>query len=294
MSLADLSRLLALGALWGASFLFMRIAVPAFGPVWLIALRVGIAAAFLGALALLFRQDLPLRRHGGHFLILGLSNSALPFLLFAYAAQTLPASTLSVLNASSPLFGAIIAWLWLGQRPSASTVAGLVLGLAGVAAMLGTGFSASSQELLAMAAATAAPVCYALASVYTRQRGELATPFANAAGSMIGATMLLVPALPFAVPAAPPSPAALGAALGLGLLCTGVAYVLYFRLVAAVGAIPALSVTYLIPAFGILWGVLFLDERMTASTWLGLAGILAGTALVTGLVDRLRTRRAGA
>lgn len=307
MTLPELARLILLAALWGGSFMLMRVAVPAFGPVWLIALRVSVAAVFLLAMALALRRPVPWRGHVRHHLLLGLFNSALPFLLFAWAAQHLAAATMAVLNATSPLFGVLIGWLAFGQRPTLKTALGLGLGLAGVSAMVGA-TALGDGHLPAVIAALVAPFCYALASHYTRHANANLPPFANACGSMLASTVLLLPLLPllplppFAAPFAAPASSfsgtfsamaaalpwpALGAAVALGLLCTGLAYLLYFRLIADVGAVSALSVTYLIPAFGIGWGVLLLGESVAASTWLGLVSILAGVALVTGLADRL-------
>ncbi|MCP5268963.1 MAG: DMT family transporter [Zoogloeaceae bacterium] len=295
MTLPDLARLVLLAALWGGSFLFMRVAVPELGPIWLIVMRVGVAALFLLLVAAALRRALPWRGNVRALLVLGLINTTLPFLLYAYAAQQLEASLLAIINATSPLFGVLIGWLAFGQRPTLRIALGLTLGLLGVATLVGT-TAFGDGLLLPVLAATAAPFCYAVASHYTRRSVSALTPFANACGSMVTATLMLLPLLFLAPPlpaAGTPLPwPALTAAIALGLLCTGIAYLLYFRLIADVGAVSALSVTYLIPVFGIGWGMLFLGETIDTSTWLGLATILAGVALVTGLVDRLLPRRA--
>lgn len=291
ITLADLARLLLLGALWGASFLFLRLAVPSLGPIALIAIRVAIAALMILLLAHWLRQPLHLRRDARSHLILGLLNSALPFVLFAYAALSLQAATLAVINASAPLFAALLAWGLQGQRPRLPTAIGLLAGLGGVALMLGNFGLAANTPWPALCAAIAAPVSYGAASLYARSQQAPPSPLAATGGSMLAATLILLPAVPFALPATPPPASALLAALALGLFCTGAAYLLYFRLIASLGAIPALSVTYLIPAFGILWGVLFLGETVGPATWMGLLGILSGTALVTGFAERLWQRR---
>lgn len=289
---AHFLQLLVLGAIWGASFLFTRIAVPSLGPAWLIAVRVGCAALFLALVAVLLRRRLPLAGNLRHYLVLGFCNTAFPFLLFAYAAQTLSASLLSILNSTAPMFGAAIGAVLFRQRPSWRVLAGLLCGSAGVALLVLKDASAAVPgSPLALAAGVAAPFFYGLASHYAKRTAGRLDPFTVAHGSMWGATALALPLL-FAVP----SPFATGqvgpgvgsAALALGVLCTGIAYLMYFKLVAEIGATPALTVTFLIPVFGVLWGVLFLHEPFGAGALVGAACVLAGTALVTGFLPRWR------
>ncbi len=286
MTHASLLRLLALSAIWGASFLFMRISVPTLGPAALIEARVALAALFLAAVAIARRRPLALCRHWRHFLILGALNTALPFLLFAFAAQTLSASLLSILNATAPLWGALIGALALRSGLPAKTASGLVLGLAGVALL--TGFDESALRPgagLAIAAALGAALCYAIASSYAKSV-EQVEPFANAHGSMWAATLLVVPLFVAQPAAGMPDATVAAAVVALGIVCSGVAYLLYFRLVNDIGAAPALTVTFLIPLFGVLWGHLFLDEAVGWHTVAGTIVVLAGTALVTGFSPR--------
>lgn len=283
-------QLLLLGAIWGASFLFTRMAVPSFGPAWLIGVRVGCAALFLALVAGLLRRRLPLAGNVGHFLVLGFCNTAFPFLLFAYAAQTLSASLLSILNSTAPMFGAAIGAVLFRQWPSWRVLAGLLCGSAGVALLVLKDASAAVPgSLLALAAGVAAPFFYGVASHYAKRTAGRIEPFTVAHGSMWGATALALPLL-FVVPsplaAGLLTPGVASAALALGVLCTGIAYLLYFRLVAEIGATPALTVTFLIPVFGVLWGVLFLGEPFGGFTLLGAMIVLAGTALVTGFLPR--------
>jgi len=293
MTPANLLQLTVLAAIWGASFLFMRIAVPVLGPVWLIEWRVLLAAALLVLAARWFRHTLKVRAHWRHYLVLGLFNTALPFVLFAWAAQTLSASLLSIFNATAPIWGAVIAWVWGRTALSPRALLGLALGVAGVGLLVGMD-SATLQpgSAAAMAAALLAPLCYGMASHYARSAEEIA-PYANAHGSMWAATLLLLPALLF-VPFTPlplgATPTVWAAVAALGLLCTGLAYLLYFRLVADLGAAPALTVTFLIPVFGILWGHLFLGEAVGWHTLAGALVVLSGTALVTGFDPRLLLR----
>lgn len=283
MDLASIVRLFALAAIWGASFLFMRIAVPELGPAWLMFGRVLLAASFLALVAIGLKRNLPIRQHAGHFMLLSFFNTALPFLLFAYAAQTLTASLLAVLNATAPLWGALIGWLFFRQAMSLKVAIGLLLGITGVAILVG--FDAvitDSGAITAIAAAAGAACCYGIATWYTR----LAKPvpaFVNAHGSMWAASLWLLPVLWFIpLPVTEPATQSLLAVLALGVLCTGVAYLLYFRLVQDLGATPTLTVTFLIPVFGVLWGHIFLQESIGWHTLVGAATVIGGTALVSG------------
>ena len=294
MSSTSAARLLLLAAIWGGSFLFMRIASPVLGPVRLIAWRVALAAAFLAVIAWLRGRDVDAHRHWRHYLVLGACNSAVPFLLFAFAAEALSASLLSILNATAPIFAAAIAALVARKAPAPRVVAGLVLGVAGVAVL--ASFDAmmlAPGAVLALAAGLAASLSYGIASIYARSVPG-PDPFANALGSMFAATLLLAPVAPF-VPAHAPAAAVVAlSVLALGVLCSGVAYLLYFRLIADLGPASALTVTFLIPVFGVLWGTLFLHEPIGVHTIAGSLIVVVGTALVTGFDPRVlmpRVRR---
>jgi drug/metabolite transporter (DMT)-like permease len=295
MNTANCLRLLALAAIWGGSFLFMRIGVPVLGPVLLIAARVGFGALFLLLASRLLRKPLQLRAHWRHYLIIGFFNSALPFLLFAIAARTLPVSQLSVLNATAPIWGAVIGAVMERRGLAPKTVLGLALGLVGVAILMGIdNLQAGAANLLAMACGLSAAFCYGIATQYAKSAHKV-EPFANAHGSMWAATVLLLPAVPAFPAISTPSVEVLLAVLALGVVCSGIAYLLYFRLVAELGAASALTVTFLIPAFGILWGHLFLGEAVSWHTALGALVVVIGTALVTGFSPRgLFARRPGA
>ena len=287
MSPANFLLLVLLGAIWGASFLFTRIAVPALGPAWLIAVRVAGGAVFLWLVALVLRRALAVRGNARHFLALGFLNTAFPFLLFAYAAQTLSASLLSILNSTAPMFGAAIGAVLFRQRPSWRVLTGLACGSAGVALLvLKDASAAQASAPMAVLAGLAAPFCYGLASHYARRHTGGLEPFAAAHGSMWGATVLALPLVPFVSVPVVISPGVAGSALALGVVCTGIAYLIYFKLVRDVGATSALTVTFLIPAFGILWGVVFLGEPFGPGTVVGALVVLLGTALVTGFVPR--------
>jgi len=286
MNTANLLRLILLAAIWGGSFLFMRISAPTLGPAVLIEARVLFAALFLAAVGAFLKKRLDLRAHWKHYVILGFFNSGFPFLLFAYAARTLPASVLAVLNATAPMWGALLGAAWTRQAIGARTVLGLVLGTAGVALLVGFDH-ATSRAGLAVGAALLAAFSYSVASQYARTAKSV-EPFANAHGTMWTSAVMVLPALLVFPPAGAPTAGIVGAVIALGVLCSGVAYILYFRLIDAVGATSALTVTFLSPVFGILWGALFLGEAIGWYTVAGSAIVLVGTALVTGFVPRFK------
>ena len=282
MTPADYGRLVLLAAIWGAAFLFMRVAAPALGALWTAELRV-----LLGGLALLvwFRLagfDAQLRRHARAYFAVGGVNIALPFVLYAYAAHHAPASLLAITNATSPMFGLLWGALAGDERITLRKVAGLVLGAAGVALIAQPNAqTAGPQFAAAIAAALGACCAYGLAGVVIRRVAKGVPPKGQAVGNQLAAALVLAPLLPFTVPAQLPSPLVVGNILALALLASGVAFVLYFRLIADVGATRALTVTYLIPVFGVLWGALFLGESLPPGLLGGGTLILAGTILVT-------------
>lgn len=283
-----LLELLLLAAIWGSSFLFLRLCAPVLGPLPLIALRVSIAALVL--LPVLRRREVrrQLRGHWRALAVVGLSNSALPFTLFAVAALHLGPGTESILNATTPLWAALIGAIGFGAGITRAQGAGLLVGLAGVLVLVGgqagTGHPGS---LAAAATALLAPVSYGFAAHYARRHLARVDPLLIAfASQAFAALILLLPAVALWPGRAVP-PAIWADVLTLGLLCTALAYTLYFRLLVHVGAAYAASVTFLIPVFGMLWGAWFLHEAVTATMLLGCAVILAGTAMAGGQWQRL-------
>jgi drug/metabolite transporter (DMT)-like permease len=289
---ASVARLLLLAAIWGGSFLFMRVGAPVLGPTLLIGWRVALAAVFLLAIAVISRRAIAMRAHWRHYLILGACNSAVPFLLFAFAAQTLSASLLSIINATAPIFAAAIASLARRAFPAPKVALGLVLGITGVVVLVS--FDAvmlRAGAIVALLAGLGASLSYGVASIYAKSAPGV-DPFANALGSMCAATLLIAPAVPFFPPHAPADASVVVAVLALGVVCSGVAYLLYFRLIADLGPASALTVTFLIPVFGVLWGRLFLGEPIGVHTLAGSSIVIVGTALVTGFTPRLLRARA--
>ncbi|EKO3490379.1 DMT family transporter [Vibrio fluvialis] len=296
MPVASFLQLLGLAAIWGGSFLFLRIAAHSFGPAYLIEARVGFAALSLLLIGLYLKKSLPFRQHWQHFMILGLFNSALPFLLFAYAAQTLNVSTLSILNSTAPIWGAVIGYVWHKTPLSPKAIAGLLIGVAGVSVIVGLDHSLIGTDAgLPIVAATMAAFCYGIATNYTKNAPAISS-FDNSHGSMWAASLWVLPLLPFIPMREAPSGTEVLSVLTLGIICTGLAYLLYFRLVKEIGPSPTLSVTFLIPVFGILWGYLVLGETIGLNTVLGTALVLAGTMMVTNFspLALLRARKQAA
>ncbi|BAL25252.1 DMT family transporter [Azoarcus sp. KH32C] len=293
MKTRDFSEMLILAALWGGSFLFMRIAAPLFGPVPLIELRVGLAAAVLLPVLAWRGHTRLLKERAGALLFVGLTNSALPFVLYAWASLSVTAGFASIVNATSPLFAALVAWLWLKDRLSPTSMVGLLLGLLGVVLLVwGKASFRAGGSGWAVLACLAATLNYGIAANFTKRYLTGVDPMAIATGSQLYAALLLAPFAVWLWPAGHPGREAWLAVILLAVGCTGIAYVLYFRLIANIGPARAIAVTFLIPVFGMLWGALLLDEVVTSNMIAGCAVILGGTGLATGFL-KLRPRTLG-
>ena len=292
----DVAELVALAALWGGSFLFMRLGAGEFGPVALVALRVTGAALLLLPLLASRGQINDLRRHWRPIAVVGLLNSALPFLGYGFAALSIHAGLSAIFNATAPMFGALVAWLWLGDRLVASRWLGIGIGFAGVAALAWSNTSdpaafGAGGTGWAVVACIAASVCYGVAANYAKHRLTGVAPLAVAAGSQAGAALMLALPAWWWWPEVTPSAQAWAAVTALALACTGIAYVLYFRLIASAGPGNAIAVTYLVPLFAMVWGWIFLGEAVTPPMLADGAVILVGTALATGLLGARRPAR---
>lgn len=285
---------LLLAALWGASFLFMRLGGAEFGALPTAGLRVGFAALFLLPVFLIKGVWADFRARAKLILFVGLLNSGIPFALFAYAVLHIPTGLTSILNATVPLSGALVAWLWLKDRPGGSRMLGLAIGFAGVTLLVigKSGFSAAgvvsdgpvASTLIAMGACLLATLFYGIAASFTKRYLTGAHPLATATGSQIGAALgLAIPTL-LLWPSLPVSATAWGAVAAVALLCTAIAYILFFHLIEKAGPSRALTVTFLVPVFALVYGSVFLNEVITP--WMIGCGvvIVCGTALSTGLV----------
>lgn len=284
MKRTDLILLTLLGALWGGSFLFMRMGADAFGPLALAGLRaIGASLCFLPLLASAGCRA-ELRRHGWPVAVVGVSNGALPYVLFSLAACRLPAGLSAIFDAITPLLVAASGWLWLGQKLDGSRLAGLLVGLAGVLWLLGGSESLAhpAENGWAMAACLGAVACYAFTAHYA-ERLPAVSPLTAAAGGQFVSALVLAPTTVLDWPQRSPDLSAWAALAGLAIACTAVAYVVFFRLIGRIGAMRTMVVLYLIPAFAMLWGALFLGEAVTPAMAGGGAVILLGVALATGL-----------
>jgi len=278
---ADVVRLTALAAIWGASFIFLRVLAPVLGPVITAALRVLIAGGALLAWARLTNFDAALRRHWPAYVVIGVVNSSLPFVLYAFAALYLPASYSVILNSSAPLFAALLAPVFLADPITPRKLAGLLAGAAGVALVSGAGpVELGAGSAAAVAACLGAAMCYAASGIYIKRCASSAPPLGVATWSQIIAGIALLPLVPLAPIRGEIDWVIVANMLALALLCSAVAYLLYFRLIADVGPTRALTVTFLMPLFGMLWGALFLGEAITAPMLAGCALVFGGVALV--------------
>jgi len=282
MTPRQLAMLLSLAALWGASFLFMRVSVPAFGPIVLADGRVAVAGVALLAYATAIGARPALRARRRAYLLLGAVNAALPFSLLAAAQLEIEASLAAVLNAIAPLFGALVAAVWVGHRVTLAAKAGLVLGVAGVALVVGLSpFTLDLSFILAVLACLGAAFAYGIGANLVRVRFAGEPPLAIAIGQQLAAAVVLLPLLPAVPLRATPDAVDVACLLALALGSTGIAYLLYFRLLAELGATGGMTVIFVVPVFGVLWGALFLDEAIHLSTVIGGAVILLSVWLIT-------------
>lgn len=290
MRLRDVIDLLLLAALFGASFLFMRVAAPAFGAYALAALRVGIAALLLLPITLARQGVAELRDNWKPLLVMGAFTAALPFACFSYAAITLPAGVSALLNSTTPLWAAIIAWVWLRDRLTGWRTLGLAIGFAGALVLFGTPIpdSADGKVYLAYLAALAAPLSYGLAASYGQRYLARTSALANSTGSLASATLMLLAPAWLTWPQGPVPGQAWLAVLLLAALSTAFAYILFFRLLSRVGPVGTVSVTYLVPLFGLTWGAVFLQEAITSNMIVAGCIILLGTTFATGILPRRR------
>lgn len=292
---------LVLSALWGSSFLFMHLSLPGFGPLPAATARVAGASLFLLPILYWSGQIKLLRKHWKAVLIVGAFNSAIPFAMYSFALLTLNTGLAGIINATTPMFGALVAWIWLKDRPDGSRIIGLIIGFTGVALLASqkASFQAGPSGIAsfwAVLACLLACLCYGIAASYAKRFLGGIPPLVAATGSQIGATLLLaLPAL-WLRPLEMPGTVAWVAVGVSAILCTGVAYILYFRIIEAAGPARALAVPFVVPVFAVFYGALFLDEQITV--WMVVCGavIILGTALSTGLLrlplgDRQRPLR---
>ena len=277
----DLFRLILLATIWGGSFLFMRILAPVLGVLWTVEARVGLAGLALLTYLAFTGQKMFFSTHWRQYLVLGLLNSAIPFVLFTFAALTIPAGYSAIINATSPLWGALIGALVLHETLTARKIGGLIIGVAGVAFLVRLGpVDVTLEVALAAGACASAALCYAIAGVFSKKAAQTLSSAQMATGSQLFAALVILPLLPLAPVTGPVTPFILLIAAALALLCSAVAYFIYFRLMVDIGPTKALTVTFLVPLFAVLWGAVFLGEHVTLTMLAGCAMVVAATWLV--------------
>lgn len=283
----DIAILGLLAAIWGASFIVMRVVVPELGSIFTADLRIVIAAIALLLFAYINQTPLDWRRNFNVYALAGLLGAVLPFSLFCYAAQYLPAAISALLNATCPLFGALFALLWRLENLTLRKLAGLVMGVAGLVLLLGSNASFDNcPKLLAILACLGAPACFALSAIVIKRHTcsklthNRITPLAMATGAMVAASALVLPSMPFLLPHHMPSLRTWVLVAALALIPSALAQILFIPLVAKIGPTRAMSVSFLIPLFSALWGFLFLQESIGIFSALGGLTVLTATGLI--------------
>ena len=285
----DLRRLFTLAGLWGGSFLFMRIAVPVLGGVMTAWLRMGIASLTLALYFAVTKPKLELRERAVPYFVLGLLNSAAPFALFCSAELRLSASMGAILNATTPLFSSVFSAHWMSEPLTKKKTLGIVIAMSGVVLLVGwSPLQWNRPTELSIAAAMSAAALYAVGGIYAKRHLSGAPSAGMALGSQIGGFLWLLPLIPFSVPTVAPTLPAIACLTALGVLSTALAYLLFFRLLVDVGPAKTLTVTFLVPMFGVFWATLFLHEPLTFVKVISCGVILIGTAIVTGFLPRTR------
>lgn len=288
MKLSTGFEFILLAAIWGGSFLLMKMGASEFGPFATAFLRVLLATVFLLPLLLWRGQWAALRAKWRPALLVGVLSSGAPFVLFGFAVLHINTGLASIMNATTPLWAALVAWLWLHDRPTRIRLLGLAIGFAGVAALAwdsATFKAGAASPGMAVLATLAATLCYGIAASCAKKYLTGLPPLASATGSQVGAMLFLLVPAAMHLPAQNPSNTAWLAIVLLALFCTALAYILFFRIIAAAGPANASAVTFLIPVFGVGYGALFLSEAVTLGMLVCGAIIVLGTALSTGFVN---------
>lgn len=284
--------LIVLGAIWGSSFLFARISVGEFGAIPLSAVRSSIGAAILLPMMLFSSGWQPFISNWKHLIVLGLISTALPFTFITLTTQFSTAGFASILNSFTSIMSALIAWVWLKEYLSMQAILGICLSFIGVVIMVVDTQSISSEYIvLPVLTGLGAAFFYGLTGNYSKKYADGLPPIVSAAGCQIFAALFLIPPAIFLWPENSISTGGWINALILGVLCTALAFILFFHLLEKIGVVRTMIVTYLIPLFGLFWGFLFLDEIITLNITAGALLILAGVALTTGIVTYFRRNK---
>jgi drug/metabolite transporter (DMT)-like permease len=283
MLLYDYILLITLSAIWGSSFIFMRVLAPALGPVVTADMRLLIAGLVLTLYLRIRNQRLELLKNLKQYIIIGLLNSGIPFLLFSFAALYLPSSISVIINSLTPLFGVFFSILWLDEKITAKKISGIALGIIGVIVIRGSGnLELTPMTTIAMSACVLATMLYGLASTYVKVYARDIPPSAIATGSQLVAGVLFLPLIYFFPIRVELNLQIALTTIAFSVLCSAIAYVIFYRLLNNLGTTKALSVTFLIPVFGFIWGYIFLREEITIIMVIGSFFVLSGIYFVTG------------
>lgn len=281
MDVRNFALLVSMGAIWGSSYLFIRLAAPTFGSKWLVALRLLIAGISLLIFARLMGRKLNFQNKWFHYVLLGTINSALPFMLITNAVIVLNAGNAAIINAMTPVFTTVIAAVWIKDKFTTNKILGLVLGLTGVIVLVGWNpLPLTNQTLFACLQAIAAAVCYGIGIVYARARFSKDAPLTVAVGQVLGASVVQVPLALLSSGIPKFTTNATLSLTALAIICTALAYLGFYKLIANVGPARASTVTFLIPLFSLMWGVLLLNEKLSVGLFVGLAMILSSVGLI--------------
>ncbi|WP_043931743.1 DMT family transporter [Bacillus sp. EB01] len=286
MNTKDIGVLFALAALFGSSFLFVRIASPVIGPYLTSQGRVSFGAMALLILVFIIGKPTHFKQRWKQYLIIGALNSAIPFTLVSLASLHLNASLLAIINSMTPFFTALVAWAWMKEQLTPKKLIGIFLGIIGVTITVGwSPVQLTFDVIIASLCSLFSTVAYGFGGVYAKKTFRNSTPLPIAFGQLVGATLLLFPltaaTLPDTFPAI--SPVVASSLIGLGVFSTALGYLLYYYLIASVGPTKTVTVTFLIPLFGMVWGVIFLKEQITSGMIVGLFIILSSLFLISDI-----------
>ena len=290
MKIQDFLELLLLGAIWGASFMLIKWSAPELGIFALVEVRAIGATLMLIPFVYLKRQQADLFTYWPHLLLVGLLNTAVPFCLFNYSLLHIEAGLAAILNGTAPMFGMLVAFLYLKEKISWLGLVGVLLGFAGVVLISYAQAINANASVVPVLAILLATLCYGVTACYLKKYLSHAKPFAIAGGSQFFAAIVLLPFALMNLPQSIPSPTAIASALVLAFACTGLAYVLYFDLIAKIGVSRALTVGYLVPLFGVIWGYVVLNETLTIRELAGGALIILGVMLATNVFAHLKRK----
>jgi len=285
MSIKSALLLVLLAAIWGSSFVFMRASADAFGPIALIAVRISVAALVLIVFFKSKKRRDEFLRNWRILFFIGVVNSALPFSLLAYASLSLTGGTVSILNAMTPVFTAWVSHIWLKDSMNKLQFLGMAISISGLIFLVWDKVSFTIDSWLPVLAGVGATICYGFASTSTKKHLCNVSVMTSTAGSLLFSALLLLFLSSFFLPDfSLITPTNWLYAIILGVLCTAIAFIIYFKLVKDIGPAKTSTVTFLIPIFAFFWGFILLGEKVTFRMWMATLIILLGMSLVTGII----------